>query len=129
MVLGAHPYPATTGRRDHHRVRCLVAFLLGALAWHYPSLAVALGVIVLVLLSVKYPMHQFAERMIDERDITDFCVLLAIAFLVLPLLPDRDVGPYGALNPATIGRLLLMLSLIGWMGYVAPGSSAPGGDC
>ncbi|PBC40083.1 hypothetical protein CJ179_33920 [Rhodococcus sp. ACS1] len=97
----------------------LVAFLLGALAWHYPSLAVALGVIVLVLLSVKYPMHQFAERMIDERDITDFCVLLAIAFLVLPLLPDRDVGPYGALNPATIGRLLLMLSLIGWMGYVA----------
>ncbi|QQZ19736.1 MgtC/SapB family protein (plasmid) [Rhodococcus sp. 21391] len=77
----------------------LVAFLLGALAWHHPSLAV----IVLVLLAVKYPMHEFAERMIDERDITDFCVLLAIAFLVLPLLPDRDVGPYGALNPATIG--------------------------
>nr|WP_271210212.1 DUF4010 domain-containing protein [Rhodococcus wratislaviensis]GLK35326.1 membrane protein [Rhodococcus wratislaviensis] len=97
----------------------LVAFLLGALAWHYPSLAVALGVIVLVLLSVKYPMHEFAEHMIDERDITDFCVLLAIGFLVLPLLPDRDVGPYGALNPATIGRLVLMLSLIGWVGYVA----------
>ncbi|MFC9555302.1 MgtC/SapB family protein [Rhodococcus sp. NPDC056960] len=97
----------------------LVAFLLGALAWHYPSLAVALGVVVLVLLAVKYPMHEFAERMIDERDITDFCVLLAIAFLVLPLLPDRAVGPYGALNPAMIGRLVLMLSLIGWVGYVA----------
>jgi hypothetical protein len=84
----------------------LVAFLLGALAWHHPSLAVGLGVIVLVLLAVKYPMQEFAERMIDERDITNFCVLLAIAFLVLPLLPDRDVGPYGALNPATIGRLI-----------------------
>lgn len=57
--------------------------------------------------------------MIDERDITDFCVLLAIAFLVLPLPPDRDIGPYGALNPATIGRLILVLSLIGWVGYVA----------
>ncbi|MFZ2172982.1 MAG: DUF4010 domain-containing protein [Rhodococcus sp. (in: high G+C Gram-positive bacteria)] len=97
----------------------LVAYLLGALAWHHAPLAVGLGVIVLVLLSVKYPMHVFAERLIDERDIIDFCVLLTIAFLVLPFLPDRDAGPYGALNPATIGRLVLMLSLIGWVGYVA----------
>ena len=97
----------------------LVAFLLGVLALRYPSLAVALGVIVLVLLAVKSPIHEFAEHMIDERDIIDFCVLLAIAFLVLPVLPDRDVGPYGALNPATIGRLVLALSLIGWAGYVA----------
>lgn len=33
----------------------LVAFLLGALAWHHPSLAVGLGVIVLVLLAVNTP--------------------------------------------------------------------------
>lgn len=100
-------------------VAALTTYLLGALAWHHPSLAVALGVVVLALLAVKYPIHAFAYRMIDERDITDFCVLLAIAFLVLPLLPDRSLGPYGALNPSTIGKLVLLLSLIGWAGYVA----------
>ncbi|TQC38278.1 DUF4010 domain-containing protein, partial [Rhodococcus sp. WS4] len=100
-------------------VAALTTFLLGALAWHEASLAVALGVVVLVLLAVKYPVDEFAHRMIDERDITDFCVLLAIAFLVLPLLPDRDLGPFGALNPSTIGTIVLLLSLIGWAGYVA----------
>ncbi|MGZ4560347.1 MAG: MgtC/SapB family protein [Mycobacteriaceae bacterium] len=100
-------------------VAALTAFLLGALAWQHPSLAVGLGVVVLALLAVKYPIHEFANRMIDQRDITDFCVLLAVAFLALPLLPDRNLGPYGALNPSTIGTLVLMLSLIGWAGYVA----------
>ncbi|RZL74636.1 MAG: DUF4010 domain-containing protein [Rhodococcus sp. (in: high G+C Gram-positive bacteria)] len=100
-------------------VAALTAYLLGALAWHQPSLAVAVGVAVFALLAVKYPIHEFAQRMIDERDIVDFCVLLAIAFLLLPLLPDRDMGPYGALNPATVGTLVLLLTLIGWAGYVA----------
>ena len=40
-------------------------------------------------------------------------------FIVLPLLPDRAVDPWGALNPHTLWLLVLLISGLSLVGYVA----------
>jgi uncharacterized membrane protein (DUF4010 family) len=41
-----------------------------------------------------------------------------VAFVVLPLLPNQPMGPYGVLNPAKVWLLVVLLTGIGWLGYV-----------
>ena len=45
-------------------------------------------------------------------------VLVAVAFVVLPLLPDRGMGPYGVLNPFKIWMLVVAIVGIGGLGYL-----------
>ncbi len=97
----------------------VVTVLLGALAVVNAQLAVALAVIVVVLLAAKHRLHDFARNALDDRDVKDAVTLLVVAFLVLPLMPDRAFGPYGSLNPRTIWLLVVFLTAIGWAGYVA----------
>ncbi|GAA0262374.1 hypothetical protein GCM10010492_74320 [Saccharothrix mutabilis subsp. mutabilis] len=100
-------------------VAAVVAYLLGALAWSRPQLAVAAGVLVAVLLAAKRPLHRFATGLVGDRDVADAMTLFVVAFVVLPLLPDRPLGPYGVLNPAKVWGLVLAVTLIGWAGYLA----------
>lgn len=99
-------------------VAAIGAYLLGALAWHRPELAVPVGVVVAVLLAAKQPLHRFATRLVSSQDITDAMTLFVVAFVVLPLLPNRPLGPYGVLNPARIWWLVIAVTLIGWAGYL-----------
>lgn len=100
-------------------VTALTAYLLGAPAWEWPQLAAIAGVVVEVLLAAKRPLHRFATDLVTDRDVTDAMTLFVVAFVVLPLLPDRPLGPYGALNPARVWTLVLAVTLIGWAGYLA----------
>ncbi|WP_194305857.1 MgtC/SapB family protein, partial [Dietzia sp. DQ12-76] len=97
----------------------IVTTLLGALSVADPALAVALAVVVVMLLAAKHRLHDFARHALDDRDVTDAITLLVVAFLVLPLMPDRAFGPYDSLNPRTIWILVVFLTGIGWAGYVA----------
>ena len=99
-------------------VAALCAYLLGVLAWHRPELAVPVGVTVAVLLASKRPLHRFATNLVSNKDITDAMTLFVVAFVVLPLLPNRPLGPYGVLNPARIWWLVIAVTLIGWAGYL-----------
>ncbi len=110
---GEHPDVGATTE-----IAAIVTFLLGALAWSRPAIAVPVGVIVAVLLAAKQPLHRFATRLVSDRDVTDAMTLFVVAFVVLPLLPDRPLGPYGVLNPARIWVLVIAITLIGWAGYL-----------
>jgi uncharacterized membrane protein (DUF4010 family) len=48
----------------------------------------------------------------------DAIKFFVVAFVVLPLLPDQPMGPYGVLNPAKVWLLVVLLTGIGWLGYV-----------
>jgi uncharacterized membrane protein (DUF4010 family) len=45
--------------------------------------------------------------------------LLIATFIVLPLLPDRPIDPWGALNPYSLWLLVLLISSLSLVGYVA----------
>ena len=97
----------------------LVTFLLGALAWTETALAAGLAITVIVLLSAKGRIHSFAREVVTDAEVEDALKFLVMAFVVLPLLPNRDVGPYGVLNPERIWQLVVALTGISWAGYVA----------
>ncbi|MUM34962.1 MgtC/SapB family protein, partial [Mycolicibacterium sp. CBMA 361] len=103
----------------------LVAYLLGALAYSRPALAVALAVVVASLLVSKARIHRFARDIITEVELEDAIKFLVIAFVILPLLPDRGLGPYGVLNPEKVWLLVVLLTGIGWVGYIGVRALGP----
>ena len=81
----------------------VVIVALGALSWSSPSLAVGAAVGVVVLLWAKHPIHRFARDLVSEDDVRDALTFFVAAFVVLPLLPDSDMGPYGVLTRGASG--------------------------
>jgi uncharacterized membrane protein (DUF4010 family) len=99
-------------------IAAVVAFLLGALAYGRPGIAVALAVVVVGLLVSKSRIHRFARDIVTEVEMEDAIKFFVVAFVVLPLLPNQPMGPYGVLNPAKVWLLVVLLTGIGWLGYV-----------
>ena len=99
-------------------IAAVVAFLLGALAYDRPAIAVALAVVVVGLLASKSRIHRFARDIVTEVEMEDAIKFFVVAFVVLPLLPNQPMGPYGVLNPAKVWLLVVLLTGIGWLGYV-----------
>ena len=93
--------------------------LLGALAaLGQRELAAALGVTVAAILAYKQPLHGLVERL-DREDIYAGLRLSIATFIVLPLLPNRTVDPWDALNPWSLWLLVLLISGLSLVGYVA----------
>jgi uncharacterized membrane protein (DUF4010 family) len=103
----------------------LVAYLLGALTYSRPALAVALAVVVAGLLVSKRRIHRFARDIMTEVELEDAIKFLVVAFVILPLLPDRGLGPYGVLNPEKVWLLVVLLTGIGWVGYIGVRALGP----
>ncbi|MGA9192162.1 MAG: MgtC/SapB family protein [Anaerolineales bacterium] len=99
-------------------VVALATPLLGALViWDHPNIAAALSVVIALLLSLKFPLHNIARRMsiADLRATLQFGLL---AVVVLPLLPNQALGPFGVLNPFQIWLLVVFVSGISFLGYL-----------
>jgi uncharacterized membrane protein (DUF4010 family) len=100
-------------------IAALVTYLLGALAVSHGPLAAALGVLVALVLTTKARVHHVVRALLTEDEVEDLVRFLLIVFVVLPLLPNRAIGPYGALNPRHVGEIVVALSAISWAGYIA----------
>ncbi len=106
-------------------IAAIGVYLLGALAYTRPALAVGLAVTVAVLLLSKSRIHRFVRVVVSEIELEDAIKFFVVAFVVLPLLPDRDIGPYGVLNPARVWFLVVLLTGIGWLGYIGVRALGP----
>ncbi|MBC8784213.1 MgtC/SapB family protein [Pseudomonas fluorescens] len=100
-------------------VALFTVLVLGALCGVAPELAAAIGVVVAGLLIYRHSLHEFARSQLTDAEMRDGLLLLIVALVVLPLAPDRFIGPYGALNPRTICTLTVLLMAIGAVGHVA----------
>lgn len=100
-------------------ISVLLCFLLGVLALSRPSLAAAGAVLSAILLQAKGQLHLLAREVLSERDLNDALLLLACVLIVLPLLPDRAMGPEDALNPRRLWMLVVLVLSINAAGYVA----------
>jgi uncharacterized membrane protein (DUF4010 family) len=97
----------------------LAVCLLGALTVvGSASLAVGLAIVVSALLAFKQPIHSLARKLGPE-DIYAVLKLLIATFIVLPVLPDRTIDPWGALNPYKLWLLVVLISGLSLVGYVA----------
>ncbi len=100
-------------------VALMVCYALGAMVWYgYTSTAVMLAIATTLLLYFKAQLHGISKSMtqLDLLSILQFGVL---ALVILPILPDRNFGPYQALNPQNIWWMVVLISGVSLAGYAA----------
>lgn len=115
-------------------VALLVTFLLGALSMttgvieplqQKVIVVLAAAVVGTLLLSVKLPLHQFVAKATKE-DVLATTKFLIVAVVVLPLLPNKGMGPFLALNPFKVGLMITLIGAVSFVGYVAMRVLGPG---
>jgi uncharacterized membrane protein (DUF4010 family) len=106
-------------------IALVLTVLVGGLAIQDAAAAAAVAVVVAMLLAARERLHHFVGRVLTEEEVQAALVLAAAAIVVLPLLPDRPLGPFAALNPRTIWRLVILVLAIGASGHVAVRALGP----
>jgi uncharacterized membrane protein (DUF4010 family) len=97
----------------------LLTCLLGGLAILDNALAAGLGVLLALLLAARESMHHFVRSVLSEEELKDIILFSAAALIVLPLAPNRAMGPFAAINPHVIAQLVVLVMAISAGGYVA----------
>ena len=100
-------------------IALIITTLLGGLSMQQPALAAGLAVTVAVLLAARSRLHRFVRSVLTEDELQDALIFAGATLVVLPLVPDRPIGPYGALNPHSIWILVILVMAISAAGYVA----------
>lgn len=96
----------------------LFTFWLGYLLRDFEFLAISSSIVLVILLTSKKVMHEFVRHRVSEREFLDTLKFLAVVFVVLPLLPNRYVGPLDFFNPTQVWMLIILVSGISYAGYI-----------
>ncbi len=99
-------------------IALIVTALLGGLAMQQPVLAAGMAAGVAALLAARTPLHHFVRSVLTEREVNDAMIFAGATLVVLPLLPDQAMGPYGALNPRSIWIVVILVMAISAAGYI-----------
>jgi uncharacterized membrane protein (DUF4010 family) len=120
MIIGAYmgddqdKDPGTTTQ-----VALVLCFALGATIWHgYSTLAIMLAIVMTTLLHYK-PELEGISRNLSRTDLTSMLQFAVLSFIILPILPNQDYGPYDTLNPYQTWLMVVLISGISLAGYVA----------
>jgi len=116
-------YAVNLRQRDDVGITSLVAslltWMLGTVAGSGQLVvAAACAVVMAVLLSYKGLLHGWLDKL-QPVELKAGLKLLLISVVMLPLLPDRGLGPWQALNPYQIWWMVVLIAAISFLGYVA----------
>ena len=99
-------------------VGAVLTFLFGVLViGEQETVAIALAVITSLLMAMKGRLHG-AIRNMSTEDIHVTLQFALVAAVILPLLPNRALDPFGLLNPFQIWLMVVFISGIGFSGYI-----------
>ncbi|MCK2184713.1 MgtC/SapB family protein [Halomonas getboli] len=97
----------------------LLTFCFGAVAVAVDlTLAAACAVVTALILDNKREIHGLLNRL-QAHELDAGLKLLLITVVMLPLLPDRGLGPGEALNPRELWWMVVMIAGISFIGYFA----------
>jgi len=107
-------------------VACLLAFGLGALAGMrdlMPDrdrflLVGTTSAAALALLALKEPLHGFVRRL-SADDVYATTKFVVLALVILPVLPREAYGPFDAIVPFQIGKMIALVAGVSFAGYAA----------
>lgn len=116
-------YVRTAGREGRisgtSSLAALIALGAGFLATRGEGqLAVVVAVAATLLLTLRPQLHRWVEGM-TEAEVSAIARFALIALVVLPLLPDRHLGPYEAWNPRQLWLVVVLVSGFSFAGYIA----------
>ena len=120
-VLGAY-ISAPTSTPDQGTTTVVAAgltFCLGAAAWHgYSELVIAVAIVVTTLLHYKSQLEGFSVKL-TQTDMASLLQFAVLSLVILPVVPNKGYGPYGALNPYDLWLMVVLISAVSLAGYVA----------
>lgn len=121
---------AINAKRGDAGITSLVAgmlvYIFGAAATlTYTTEAAMAAVATALLLSYKPQLHRGISKL-EPTELRATLKLLAISVVVLPVLPDKSYGPWGALNPFEIWWMVVLIAGISFGGYFAMKLIGPG---
>ncbi len=96
----------------------LLVFWIGYLLHLYEGPAIALGIVLTISLASKQALHKFVREQISVTEFYATLKFLAVVLVIYPVLPDRDMGPFGFFNPREIWGLVILVSSISYLGYI-----------
>ena len=97
----------------------VVTVLLGALTMHSPLPAAGLAVVTTILLAARDRLHRAVKSVLSEQEAHDALVFLAATLVILPIIPNRALGPFNAFNPQKIWELVVLVMAVGAVSYIA----------
>lgn len=103
----------------------LLTCLLGGLAIRESMLAAGVGAVLALILAARDRMHHFVRSVLTAQELNDIILFSAMALIVLPLAPDRFMGPFDAFNPRAVVRLIVVVMAISALGHLAMRSLGP----
>ena len=100
-------------------IALLLSYALGAMVWYgLAKLAVMLAIGITALLYFKPELRGLSQKM-DRHDLLAVLQFAVLTFIVLPILPDQNYGPYAAVNPHQAWLMVVLISGISLSGYTA----------
>lgn len=100
-------------------IALMLCYMLGAMIWYgLAKLAVMLAIGVTALLYFKPELRGLSQKLM-RRDLVAVLQFSVLTFIVLPILPDQNYGPYGAFNPHQAWLMVVLISGISLAGYAA----------
>lgn len=97
----------------------LLTFLLGVLsALGEMQVSVAVAIVAAGLMALREVLHAWVKAL-TAAEIRGGLILLAMAFLLLPLLPEKPVDPWDLLNLREIWVMATMIAGVSFLGYIA----------
>lgn len=100
-------------------IAALLVYALGVYAMLGDlRVAAAVGVTLVGLLAFKDALHDWLDRL-TWKEIRSALLILAATAIALPLLPDRPIDSWGAINPRELWLLTILVAGASFAGYVA----------
>lgn len=97
----------------------LVVFGAGVLiVMKHAALGVSIAAATAVLLHLKPSLHKFTAALSDT-DVRAIMQFAAISLIILPVVPNRVMGPFEAINPYNLWLMVVLVTGISLSGYVA----------
>ena len=121
LILATYIYK--TVKSDSHgittEIAAFVTYILGMMMYlSLEDYAVLIAVIMLFILEIKSTLVK-VEKEITQNDIKSATLFLVMTFVVLPLLPNEMVDPFGMFNPYKTWLMVVLIAGISFIGYMA----------
>lgn len=94
-----------------------IVFAGGVASHKSPVFVAALAPVLALILFSKQKIHQFTKALKPEEIRAAISILL-ISSVVIDLLPDHTLDPWGIFNPRKFGYLVLALAIIEFSSYI-----------
>ncbi len=121
VLLGLAYWRTSAGEKvgGTSEIAALVTFGFGVFAGlGYFTIALAGAVITTGVLSLRDELRQLS-RALSHEDLFAAVQFAVVSLVILPLVPDRPLGPWQVWNPHTIWLQVVLISGLSFVGYLA----------